>query len=64
MPVKSQLDCFKEAARELETDDDEALFTEKLRRMVKPKSDAKKCDHQREGGGSRTHDLSLTRQAL
>ena len=30
-----QLDRFKEAARELETDDDEAKFNEKLGKLVK-----------------------------
>ena len=41
---KSQLDRFKEAARQLETDDDEAKFNEKLRKLVKPKPDTKKAD--------------------
>ena len=39
---KSQLDKFKEAARQLETDDDEARFEEKLRGIVKQKPDDKK----------------------
>ncbi len=34
----SQLDKFKEAARDLETDDDEARFDERLRKIVKHKS--------------------------
>ncbi|MEY1557323.1 hypothetical protein AB3Y40_16950 [Yoonia sp. R2331] len=34
---KTQLDRFKEAARQLETDDDEAKFNEKLGKLVKPK---------------------------
>ena len=38
---KSQLDRFKEAARELEADDDEAKFNEKLGKLVKPKPEAK-----------------------
>tara|TARA_R110002096_G_C14412594_1_gene708394 strand:+ start:482 stop:631 length:150 start_codon:yes stop_codon:yes gene_type:complete len=38
---KSQLDRFKEAARELETDDDEVKFNEKLSKLVKPKPDEK-----------------------
>lgn len=38
---KSQLDRFKEAARELETDDDEVKFNEKLGKLVKPKPDEK-----------------------
>jgi hypothetical protein len=39
---KSQLDRFKEAAREIGADDDEAKFNEKLGKLVKQKSDAKK----------------------
>jgi hypothetical protein len=38
---KSQLDRFKEAAREIGTDDDEAKFNEKLGKLVKPKGSAK-----------------------
>ena len=38
---KSQLDRFKEAARQLETDDDEARFEEKLKKLVKQKPDDK-----------------------
>jgi len=34
---KPQSERFKEAARELEADDDEAAFNEKLRKLVKPK---------------------------
>ena len=34
---KPQLDKFKEAARDLETDDDEARFDERLRKIVKHK---------------------------
>ncbi len=34
---KTQLDRFKEAAHELETDDDEAKFNEKLGMLVKRK---------------------------
>jgi hypothetical protein len=34
---KSQLDKFKQAARELETDDDEARFDERVRKLVKQK---------------------------
>ena len=41
---KSQLDRFKEAARELETDDDEAKFNERLRKLAKQKPDDKKAD--------------------
>lgn len=38
---KSQLDHFKEAARELEADDDEAWFNEKLDKLVKQRPDTK-----------------------
>jgi hypothetical protein len=42
---KSQLDRFKEAAREIGTDDDEAKFNEKLGKLVKPKlTDESKSD--------------------
>ncbi len=34
---ESQLDKFKQAARELETDDDEARFDERVRKLVKHK---------------------------
>ena len=38
-----QLDKFKEATRQLETDDDEERFNERLKRLAKqnPKDDAK-----------------------
>ncbi len=38
---KSQSDKFKEAARQLETDDDEARFEERLKKLVKQKPDDK-----------------------
>ena len=38
---KSQLDRFKEAARELEADDDEERFNERLRKLAKKSDD---CD--------------------
>lgn len=41
---KNQLERFKEAARELETDDDEAKFNEKLGKLVKEKPEQKKSD--------------------
>ena len=34
---QTQLDKFKQAARELETDDDEARFDERVRKLVKVK---------------------------
>lgn len=33
---KSQADRFKEAARELETDDNEERFNERLKKLAKP----------------------------
>ncbi len=42
MNKKSQLDRFKEAARELGADDNEELFNEKLRKLAKQKPDDKK----------------------
>jgi hypothetical protein len=36
-PGKSQLDKFKEAARQLETDDDPERFKDRLRKLVKHK---------------------------
>lgn len=36
-PPKSQLDKFKEAARDLECDDDDKLFKERLGKLVKAK---------------------------
>jgi len=42
---KSQLDRFKEAARELEADDDERQFNEKLRKLAKQNPDDKKGEH-------------------
>jgi hypothetical protein len=35
--AKSQLDKFKAAARNLETDDDEARFDERMKKLVKQK---------------------------
>lgn len=37
LPPPSQLDKFKAAARDLETDDDEARFDERLRKIAKHK---------------------------
>ena len=41
---RNQLDKFKEAARELGTDDDEDRFEERLKKLVKQKPDDKKSD--------------------
>jgi len=38
---KSQLNKFKEAARQLETDDDEDRFEERLKKIVKQTPDDK-----------------------
>ena len=43
--TKSQSDKFKEAARQLGTDDDEERFNEKLKRLAKQKPDDKKGDN-------------------
>lgn len=42
--MSRQVDKFREAARELETDDDESRFDERLKRIAKqkPKEDQKK----------------------
>ncbi len=37
VPTKSQLDQFKEAAREVEADEDEARWEKKLREVAKQK---------------------------
>lgn len=39
-----QLERFKEAAREIGTDDDEERFNERLRKLAKQKPDDKKAD--------------------
>lgn len=41
---QSQADKFKEAARELETDDDEERFEERLKKLVKQNPDEKTDD--------------------
>lgn len=41
---QSQLNRFKEAARELETDDDESKFNKKLGKLVKQKPDENRDD--------------------
>ncbi len=52
MTDKSQLDRFKEAARELEADDDEARFNEKLRGIVTPENKVcPECGHVFKGNG-------------
>ena len=33
-PAQTQLEKFKQAARELETDDDEARFDERMKKLV------------------------------
>ena len=42
---KSQLDKFKDAARELECDDDEQRFKERLGKLVKARPDGKGEPH-------------------
>lgn len=46
---KSQLDKFKEAACQLETDDDEERFEKRLKKIVKQK--IKGDDHKDDAGG-------------
>lgn len=41
---KSQLDKFKEVARQLEADDDDERFEERLKQIVKQKPDERKDD--------------------
>ena len=41
---KTQLERFKEAARQLETEDDEDRFNENLKKMAKSKHENKKTD--------------------
>ena len=41
---RSQIDKFKKAARELECDDDEERFKEKLGKLVKPRPEDGKKD--------------------
>ncbi|WP_255012172.1 hypothetical protein [Roseovarius sp. M141] len=41
---KTQLDRFKEAARQLETDDDEERFEERLKKLVKQNPEDKKAN--------------------
>ena len=52
---KSQLDKFKEAARQIETDDDEARFEERLKKLVQQKPSDRKvcpeCGHVFQGNG-------------
>lgn len=43
-PEKTQLERFKEAARELGMDNDEERFNEKLRKLAKQKPDDKRED--------------------
>lgn len=42
MSERNQLDEFKDAARQLETDDDDERFEERLKQIVKQKPDDKK----------------------
>ena len=41
-PEKAQIDKFKEAARELETNEDEAAFDRALKKVAKAKPEEKK----------------------
>ena len=49
-----QIDKFKEAARELETDDREEAFDEKLKKVARPSREPKvcpECGHEFRGNG-------------
>ncbi len=48
---KTQLDKFKEAARELECDDDEQRFKERLGRLVGAAKVCPECGHRFQGNG-------------
>lgn len=51
---KSQAEKFKEAARDLETDDSQENFNQIVRRIAKPASDRKvcpECGHEFQGNG-------------
>ncbi len=43
-PSSEQLERFKEAARQLETDDNEERFEKRLKKIVEKRSDDKKDD--------------------
>lgn len=43
MSDRPQLDKFKETARKLECDDDEARFAERVGKLVKPMTDAERA---------------------
>ena len=47
----SQLDKFKDAARELECDDDEQRFAERLGKVAKPARVCPECGHRFQGNG-------------
>ena len=44
MTQKSQHDKFKDAARQLETDDDEERFNDKLKKLAKQKPEEKEAN--------------------
>ena len=48
---KTQLERFKEAARELEADDDDERFNERLRKLAKQKLTHDSNSESNEGGG-------------
>jgi hypothetical protein len=45
--MPTQLDKFKQAAREIETDDDENHFDEKLEKIARQKPEPKKSKQQK-----------------
>jgi DnaJ-class molecular chaperone len=44
-PPKPQIDKFRDLARELETDDDEARFDERLKKLTAAPARQKQCRH-------------------
>ena len=52
MTEKTQLDKFKEAARELECDDDERRFKERLGRLVRAAGDGSPKQHDSDSNSS------------
>ena len=47
-PTKDQIDRFKEAARALECDDDDAHFDEKLKKVAKAPKPKDETKHERD----------------
>lgn len=54
--AKTQIDKFREAARQLETDDDEARFDERLKRIAKNDVTSPKRNDPKRNGNKRQKD--------